>query len=207
MTRPLPSLSVVISQLTKVRLGLGWNDRELASGEPQQRGTERHDAALEFDQLPLELIHPLHFPLAAACEDPALDLVDIFLKLGNDVEVVIDDLVRDGVQHLGGPACQSRGIGLHGAAQRTQLGVLAAPYGDHEMITEEDHHLTSCHDLRRIGQFLVLHVGDGGNNHEEVIAEHLQLGACMAVRRVFDSYWMQIKLRCQRHQIPIIRGL
>jgi hypothetical protein len=66
-------------------------------------------------------------------------------------------------------------------------GMLPAPHGDHEMITKEDHHLTSCHDLRRICQFLVLHVGDGGNDHEEVIAEHLQLGARMAVHRIFDS--------------------
>ena len=100
MTRPLPSLSVVISQLAKVRLGLGWNDRELASSEPQQRRTKRHYAALEFDQLPLQLVDTLDLALTAAGKDPRLDLVDVLLELGNDIEVVVDDLVGNRVQHL-----------------------------------------------------------------------------------------------------------
>ena len=82
--------------------------------------------------------------------------------------------------------------------------MLAAPDGDHEVIAEEDHHLTGRHDLRGLGQLLVLDVGDGRDDHEQVVAEHLQLGAGVPVHGVLDRQRVQVELGRQRHQVLVL---
>ena len=64
----------MVGQLTEVSLCVRWYDRELAGCQPEQRRAERHHAALELDQLPLQLVDPLHFPLAAASKRRALSI-------------------------------------------------------------------------------------------------------------------------------------
>jgi hypothetical protein len=67
------------------------------------------------------------------------------------------------------------------------------PYGDHEVATDEQHHVPGLHDLGRVGQLAVLDVtrrAQSGERHRRIA---LDLRALVALQGILDRKLVQLE--------------
>ncbi|GAA3058754.1 hypothetical protein GCM10020000_46990 [Streptomyces olivoverticillatus] len=83
---------------------------------------ERDHGPLQFQDLALELVDAagVRRPGALRGEDFGLDLVEVVLDGVGDGQVVVDDVVGNGVQHRRGPLGQLFGVGFEVLAERAE---------------------------------------------------------------------------------------
>ena len=145
------------------------------------------DGALELDHFPRQLVDPPGH-LGVAAEQLVLDLIDVVFQAGHDRNVVIHDLVQQGVQHRLGTVPQEVRALLEAAAHLGDAAGLRMPDGDHEVLAGEDVQLAELHRLALVD------VPRRPEHGEEVVAIALQLGALVRRNRVLDRQPMQAEL-------------
>ena len=138
-------------------------------------------------------------------------VVDVVLHGVGDGEIVVDDLVGDGVQDDGGPLGQLLGHRLQGLAERAERAVPAVPDGDHEVGAGEDHQLAGVHDVADGGELLVLDVAAGLEDGEQGARAGarrvvpLQLGPLMGLDGVLDGERMQPEELGESGELGLVR--
>lgn len=124
-------------------------------------------------------------------EDVGLDLVDVVLDGVGDGDVVVDNMVGDGVQDGGRPLGQQLRVGFEVFAQGAEGAVAAVTDGDDEVGAGEDHDLTGVHHLTGRGQLRVLDIGDRLEDGEQDVVVLLDLGPLVSVDGVLDREGVQ----------------
>ena len=163
-------------------------------GELLHRAQQRGHRPLELQHLALELVDPARVGRVRRSrrEDVGLDLVDVALQAVDDGQVVVDDLVGDGVQHRGGALGEQLAcLAPSAVPQRAQRTVAAVPDGDGEVGSGEHHQLAGVHHLAAGGELVVLDVADGLEDGEQDVVVRLDLGALVRVHRVLDGQRVQ----------------
>lgn len=90
----------VVGDVPEVRLYLLVDASAGFGGDPVERAGERDDGALEFKEFAFELVDAAGVGVSGAVrgEDVGFDLVAVVLDGVGDGDVVVDDVVGDGVQ-------------------------------------------------------------------------------------------------------------
>ncbi len=111
----------MVCDVPEVRLYLRGDDVDRPGGELLQRAAERGHRPLQLQEFTLELVDAARVdPRAVVREHRRLDQVDVRLEGIGDVQIVVDHMVRDRVQHRGRTLRELRGVGLQLLAQRAQ---------------------------------------------------------------------------------------
>ena len=121
---PLGNRGEVVVDVTEVRAHLVGDKPRIALGKPLERGLERHDRAPQLQHFALHEIDLLGADLGSRGKNLRLHLVDVRLDPSRDVEVMVDDVVGDRVQHRRRTKIKPLRFGVEFAAQPGQPGVV-----------------------------------------------------------------------------------
>ncbi len=186
-------MDLVVGDVAQVAAQLLGDQIPVVDQQTLKRQSQRCDRPAQLDHAAFEQVDRLHIGATARSERHLLDVVDVGLHQPGHLQVVVDHVVGDRVQHRVGAVAHMLRVGVHRPANLPEPAVVAVAHRDREVLADKDHDLAGLHDLAGQVHRIVGHVVDGFEHQEQRVVVALQFGALMGENRVLGCQRVQPK--------------